>query len=72
MHEYNKCKNEEREEKLQLTYLASVWTSRFVWQKNIQSYEEITKQKPEKKEMTPEDMLDEIKRLNSSFGGTTF
>lgn len=68
MQDYNEYKAGEIEEKLRFTYLQSVWISRFVWSKKIPSYEKLMK--PEtKKAMTAEEMLNEVKKLNTLFGG---
>lgn len=68
---FNEKKKLEDEEKLRLTYLNSLWTSRFVWQKTVKSFDEFMGT-TKKKEMTAEEMLNEIKKLNASFGGTVY
>lgn len=72
--EKQKLMEAESEERLQIAYLTALWTSRWVWQKRVSSYEELmSKSKNKSKEiMTPNEMLEEVKKLNASFGGTTY
>lgn len=61
---YNQSKKAQDEEKLYLTYINALWTSRLVWQKKPQSYEQLTK-KRENKKMTPQEMFAEVLKINS-------
>lgn len=67
-----RLKEIEIDEKLRVTYLAALWTSRFVWQKKPPSYEKLMEQNKPKKVMTPEEILEEVKSLNASLGGTFY
>jgi hypothetical protein len=69
---YNEQKKKEIEFQKQLTYLGALWTSRLVWQKRPQSYEQLTKQKNDKEKMTPEEILAEVMKINAELGGTTY
>lgn len=62
---FNKRKESEDKNLIYQAYLISRW----VWQKNI-NIKEILETKQEKKEMTDEQMLTQVKMLNSLFGGT--
>jgi hypothetical protein len=68
VNDYSERKKAEQEEKLQFTYLCALWTSRFVWQKNVPTFEKLTKQ-TEKKQMTDDEMLKQVEFLNQLFGG---
>lgn len=65
--EENKKEEARAEEMMRMAYLQSVWISRFVWMKKVPAYEELNKKE---KEMTPEEMLEQIKQFNLAFGGT--
>lgn len=62
---FNKRKELEDKNLVYQAYLISRW----VWQKNI-NIEKILETKQEKREMTDEQMLAQVKMLNSLFGGT--
>lgn len=68
IHEYNKRKAAEEEEKLTIAYLGAYWNR----VKRMPSLKEILGKNPENKQMTPEEMLAEVKKLNASMGGTTY
>lgn len=61
---YNKRQEIEGKERIYQAYLIS----RFVWQKKI-DIEKLLEDKKEKKIMTDEQMLNQVKALNSLFGG---
>ncbi len=62
---YVKHKKEHQEERLILTYLGAYW-NRAKQMPNIKS---ILDKQPEKKEMTAEEMLENVKKLNTILGG---
>jgi hypothetical protein len=64
--EINKCKKDEGEEKLILTYLGAYWQR----VKRMPDIKKLLKLEQPKKQMTPEEMLEQIKKLNEAFGGT--
>lgn len=64
---YAKRREEEAEEKLTLAYINSMWTIQFLG-KNKPKLDDILK-KNHKKEMTDEEMLNQIKILNNILGG---
>jgi sulfur relay (sulfurtransferase) DsrC/TusE family protein len=63
---YNELKKMESEDKLVLTYLGAYWQR----VKKMPSIKEILKQP--KKKMTAEEILAEVKKINTSMGGTTY
>ena len=63
---YNEKKETENKESIFQAYLISRW----VWQKKI-NIEKILETKKEKKVMSDEEMLQQVKVLNRLFGGTT-
>lgn len=63
-------KENEAEEKLTLAYLNAMWTIQFLGGKKPPKLEDYLK-KSKKKEMTDEDMLNQVKLLNNLFGGET-
>ncbi len=65
--EENKKEEARAEEMIRMAYLQSAWIAKFVWMKKIPTYEELTQKE---KEMTPEEMLKQIKQFNLAFGGT--
>lgn len=64
---YAKRREEEAEEKLTLAYINAAWTIQFLG-KNKPKLESVLKKKS-KKEMTDEEMLNQIKILNNILGG---
>ena len=64
---YAKRREEEAEEKLTLAYINAAWTIQFLG-KNKPKLDDILK-KNHKKEMTDEEMLNQIKLLNNILGG---
>lgn len=66
--DYIEKQKEESEEELIKVYLMALWTSRWVWAKKVPKFEELLG-KP-KKPKSPEQMLEEVKKLNAMFGGT--
>jgi hypothetical protein len=67
---YLEKQKEEMEKQLMQIYLSAVWTSRWVWEKKVPSFESIMKKAEPKKPKTDEEMLEEVKKLNAMFGGT--
>lgn len=63
---YAKKREEEAEEKLTLAYINAMWTIQFLG-KNKPKLDDILKK--HKKEMTDEEMLNQIKLLNNILGG---
>ena len=55
-------------DKLQLIYIQSLWTSRFVWSKKPPKFEELIKVEDDI-EMTDELLFNKIKALNTKMGG---
>lgn len=68
---YNERKEEEAKEKIVQAYLTAQWTHQFIFGKRKPpSLDKILNQTTNtKKQMTVEDMLAEVKRLNAMFGG---
>jgi hypothetical protein len=66
---YEKQK-QEREDKLTLTYLGAYWQR--VEKLSIQHLKKVLDRDKPKKEMTNQEMLNEVKKLNAAFGGTTY
>lgn len=64
---YSKRREEEAEEKLTLAYINAMWTIQFLG-KNKPKLDDVLK-KNHKKEMTDEEMLNQIKLLNNILGG---
>lgn len=64
---YAKRREEDTEEKLTLAYINALWTIQFLG-KNKPKLDDILKKKS-KKEMTDEEMLNQIKLLNNVLGG---
>lgn len=64
---YAKRREEEAEEKLTLAYINAAWTIQFLG-KNKPKLDNVLK-KNNKKEMTDEEMLKQIKLLNNLLGG---
>lgn len=58
---------QEQEERITLTYLGAAWQR----VNKLPSLKKILGNDSVKKEMTPQEMLEEIKKLNASMGGTT-
>lgn len=63
---------EDKKEKAKSIITLAWYTEAFARQKTLSDLEEILKDKKEKKEMTSEDMLEEIKKLNAQLGGETY
>ena len=66
---YVKRREEDAEEKLTLAYINALWTIQFLGKKKPK-LDDILKKK-HKKEMTDEEMLNQIKLLNNVLGGVT-
>ena len=66
LNSFNKQKKEEQEEKLTLTYLGALWQR----VKKMPDLKDIIKQ--EQKEMTSEQILAQIKSINTALGGTVY
>lgn len=67
---YVERKEEESEEKLTIAYLNAMWTIQFLGGKNVPKLDDyLNKNKKRKREMTDEDMLNQVKFLNNLFGG---
>lgn len=64
---YAKRREEEAEERLTLAYINAAWTIQFLG-KNKPKLDDVLK-KNHKKEMTDEEMLNQIKLLNNILGG---
>lgn len=70
---YKEIKQSDSEEKITLAYINAMWAAQYFGKKPPEKLENILKgMREEKKEMTAEDMLDQIKALNNSFGGTVY
>lgn len=69
--DYNERKVAEHEEKITLAYMQAYWTIQWLGKKKPQSLEKILGKEKTKKEMTDEQMLEQVKKLNAIFGGTT-
>jgi hypothetical protein len=67
--DYNKCKKSELEEKLVLTYLGAYW-QRVKRMPSIKKVINENQQVPKK--MAPDEMLEEVKKMNTALGGTTY
>ena len=65
---YGKKVESEQEQRLHEIYISALLTSRFVWQKNPQSYEQLFG-RLNRKPMTDEQMLRKAEALNAMFGG---
>ena len=71
--DYTEKEKVKQESKLFEIYLTAAWTSRWVWAKKVPKFEEImskAKSKANKKVMTDDQMLAQVKILNQVFGGT--
>ncbi len=66
--EYNNRMAKEEEEKLILAYLGAYWNR----VKRMPSLKSVLGKNPVEKKMSPEEMLNEIKKLNASMGGNTY
>lgn len=69
MNSYVERREMESEEKLTLAYLNAMWTIQFLGGKNPPKLDDYLNKKQYKKEMTDEQMLNQIKVLNNLFGG---
>jgi hypothetical protein len=69
---YAENKKMDSEEKLRLAYITSLWTSRWVWQKKVPGLDKILNKDKVNKKMAPDEILEEVKKLNASLGGTTY
>ncbi|SDM17347.1 hypothetical protein [Bacillus sp. OK048] len=58
----------EVEEKITLVYLGAAWQRA----KTMPSLDSILNKKPQRKQMTNEEMLEKVKHLNAAFGGATY
>jgi hypothetical protein len=67
--DYNKRKKSELEEKLVLTYLGAYW-QRVKRMPSIKKVIGENQQAPKK--MTPDEVLEEVKKMNTALGGTTY
>lgn len=67
---YNERKQSEHEEKLVVAYLTAYWHR----VKKMPSINDVIAKKPVKRNgpQTPEEMLEEIKRINLALGGTVY
>lgn len=63
---YSQRREEEAEEKITLAYINAAWTVQFLG-KNKPKLDKVIKQK--KKEMTNQEMLNQVKILNNLMGG---
>lgn len=66
--DYNEKKKVEQDEKLILTYMGAYWNR----VKKMPSIKSILNKSTHKKQMTDEEMLAEVKKLNQAFGGSTY
>lgn len=66
---FNRKKEQEAEEKITLAWLNARWTIQWLGKKNQHppTLEKLLNKEP--KQMDPQDMLAEVKRLNAMFGG---
>jgi hypothetical protein len=65
---FNEKHKQEIEDRIALTYLGAAWQR----SEKLPSLESILNKQEEKKKMTNEEMLEEVKKLNAAFGGTTY
>lgn len=70
---YSKKAKQEQEDLITAAYLTAYWQR----VKKMPSLKEVLgidkkPRNPKKQDQTPEEMLEEIKRLNAAFGGTTY
>ena len=65
--DYNEKQKVLNDEKLTLTWLGAYWQR----VKKMPSLKQILGNNAPKKKMTNEEMLEEVKKLNAAFGGTT-
>jgi leucyl aminopeptidase len=68
--DYNARKKVENEEKITLVWLGAYW-QRVKRMPSLANALKDLNAEP-KREMTPEEMLEEIKRLNAQYGGNTY
>lgn len=70
IHAYNERKKHEHDEQLVVAYLTAYWHR----VKRMPSINDVISKKPVKNDVqqTPEEMLEEIKRLNIALGGTVY
>ncbi len=66
---YVKKKEEETDEKITLAYINALWTIQFLGKDKPKLDDFLNKKR--KKEMTDEEMLNQIKLLNNVLGGAT-
>jgi len=67
---YIKNKKESQEERLTLVYLGAVWESDRT--KRLPDLKKLLEHEEKKEEMSAEEILDEIKKMNSAMGGTVY
>jgi hypothetical protein len=72
---YKEKQKVELEEKLTVSYFGALWQR--VDKLSIDNLKDVLKklegdQSEQKKKMTPEEMLNEVKKLNATFGGITY
>ncbi|NNV07773.1 hypothetical protein ETC03_15765 [Geobacillus sp. MMMUD3] len=71
---YSEKLRREYEENISLAYMNALWTAQFLFGKRKPpSLEEILKKdKKEQRKMTPEQIFEEVKRINAALGGTVY
>jgi hypothetical protein len=67
INDFAERQQQEREDKLTITYLGAYWQR--VEKLSINHLKKLLNKEPIKKEMTDEEMLKVVKRLNAVFGG---
>lgn len=68
INDYNERKKAEEEEKLTLVWLGAYWQR----VKQMPSLNSLLGKNQEKKVMTPEQILEQVKKLNESLGGRVY
>jgi hypothetical protein len=68
---YHENKEAESKEKLTLAYITSLWTSRWVWEKKVPGLDKILNNNTNK-QMEPQEVLEQVKKMNVSLGGVIY
>jgi hypothetical protein len=68
IHDFNEKQKRENDDKLTLVWLSEYWHRI----KKLPPLKEVLNSKQPSKQMTNEEMLNEVKKLNVAFGGTTY
>lgn len=62
----------EQDNMITQSYLTAMWAAQWFSKKKPKPLSKILGMEQEKKKMTAEEMLEEVKKLNNSLGGTTY